>query len=424
MKLDNSLKARARARKALAGGVDSPVRAFGEVGGKPIFIKKATGCRITDLDGNSYVDFCNSWGALILGHAHPAVVKAVREAAGRGTSYGCPTEAETDLAEAVRKAVPTMERVRFVSSGTEAVMSAVRLARGFTSRDLVLKFDGCYHGHSDGLLVKAGSGVTGIVDASSKGVPRDVARNTLSVPYNDLPALERTMKRHGDRLACVLIEPVAANMGLVLPDRAWLARLRGLTQKHGALLIFDEVITGFRLSYGGAQEYFGIRPDLTCLGKIIGGGLPAAAFGGRRDIMALLAPDGPVYQAGTLSGNPLAMAAGLAALEELSKPGVYVRLAEGARVLGKSLGDIPGVSFVSAGSMFCLFFRDQAPRDYAEVRECGAAKFRRWFHTMLGNNFYLPPSQFETAFVSLAHSEQDLARFASAASGAARGAAA
>lgn len=424
MKLANSVKARDRARRVLAGGVDSPVRAFGEVGRKPVFVKKAAGCRITDLDGNSYVDFCNSWGALILGHAHPAVVRAVRGAAGRGTSYGCPTEAETALAEAVKKAVPSMELLRFVSSGTEAVMSAVRLARGFTGRDLVLKFDGCYHGHSDGLLVKAGSGVTGITGASSKGVPRDVAKNTLSIPYNDLAALERTLGKYGDRLACVLVEPVAANMGLVLPDRAWLGALRALTARHGALLVFDEVITGFRLSYGGAQGYFGIRPDLTCLGKILGGGLPAAAFGGRRDIMALLAPDGPVYQAGTLSGNPLAMAAGLAALEELAKPGVYGRLAERTRAIGKAFEDVPGVSLVSAGSMFCVFFRQTNPRDYAEVRECAAARFRVWFHAMLDKGFYLPPSQFETSFVSLAHSESDLARFASSAAAAARAAAA
>jgi glutamate-1-semialdehyde 2,1-aminomutase len=403
----------ARAQRSIPGGVNSPVRAFKAVGGTPLFIRKAEGSRIWDADGKPYIDYLGSWGPMILGHAYPDIVEAVRQAALRGTSYGAPCAAEVELAERVTRFVPSIERVRFVSSGTEATMSALRLARGFTGRRKIMKLDGCYHGHSDGLLVAAGSGVATLGIPGSPGVPEGTVADTLSVPFNDIPAVEQAFAVHGADMAALIVEPVAGNMGLVAPREGYLEALREITRRAGALLVFDEVMTGFRLALGGAQKLYGIVPDLTCLGKIIGGGLPVGAYGGRADIMSHIAPEGPVYQAGTLSGNPLAMAAGCAALDALQRPGTYerldalgVRLQVGISRASQSSGIV--MTFNRVGSMFTPFFCRGPVSDYASAKTSDTALFGRFFHALLRRGVYLPPAQFEAAFISLAHSESDI----------------
>jgi glutamate-1-semialdehyde 2,1-aminomutase len=403
----------ARAQKRIPGGVNSPVRAFKAVGGTPLFFAKAEGARVTDADGKSYIDYVGSWGPMILGHAHPAVVEAVQQAAARGTSYGAPCAAEVELAERVCRFVPSIDMVRFVSSGTEATMSALRAARGFTGRNKIVKFDGCYHGHADGLLVAAGSGVATLGLPGSKGVPEGTVADTLVLPFNDVSALESAFARHGKDIAAVIVEPVCGNMGCVAPREGYLQALREVTRRAGSVLIFDEVMTGFRLAKGGAQELYGITPDLTCLGKIIGGGLPAAAYGGRDEIMSVVAPLGPVYQAGTLSGNPLAMAAGAAQLDLLDASGTYERLeALSARLhdgLARAIRDAGTTATINrVGSMITLFFCPGPVFDYASAKASDTALFGRFFHAMLERGVYLPPAQFEAAFVSLAHREADV----------------
>jgi glutamate-1-semialdehyde 2,1-aminomutase len=403
----------AEAQRHLPGGVDSPVRAFRAVGGTPRFIARARGASVWDVDDNRYVDYLASWGPLIAGHAHPGVVAAIQEAAARGTSYGAPTESEVELATLIQQAFPSLDLVRFVNSGTEATMTALRLARAFTSRDLILKFDGGYHGHADGLLVQAGSGPLTLGQPDSPGVPSSAASQTLSVAYNDLAAVRDAFAAHPRQVAAVIVEPVAGNMGVVPPAAGFLEHLREMTRESGTLLIFDEVITGFRVAIGGAQQRFGIRPDLTCLGKIVGGGLPVGAYGGRAEIMQQVSPLGPVYQAGTLSGNPLAMAAGLATLRLLTEPGVYDHLERLASRLVDGLGDAAasaGVPFISnrVGSMFTGFFADQPVSDYASAKLAHTRRYARFFHAMLDRGVYLAPSQFEAGFVSLAHSEADI----------------
>ncbi len=414
----------------MPGGVSSPVRAFRAVGGEPIFIKRGRGSHIYDEDDNEFIDYVCSWGPLILGHSHPQVVEALKRAVERGTSFGAPTELETTLARIIHSAMPSVEMIRFVSSGTEAVMSALRLARAFTGRNKIVKFAGGYHGHSDGLLVRAGSGVAtqceqsistmkneeGIPDVP--GVPPGYALNTLVAPYNNPTAIEQLFENHAEEIAAIIVEPVAANMGVVPPQPGFLEHLRSLTQKSGALLIFDEVITGFRVSYGGAQELYGIIPDLTCLGKVIGGGLPVAAYGGREEIMSLVAPSGPVYQAGTLAGNPLAMTAGIETLQILSQDGIYTQLEEKSSLLEKGLasscnntlvarGGIP-VSISRVGSIITVFFTSEPVIDYDTARCADIELYGRFFHHMLEQGIYLPPSQFEACFVSLAHGDEEI----------------
>jgi len=397
----------------IPGGVNSPVRAFAAVGGVPPFIASGKGARVTDVDGNSYVDYVGSWGPLILGHADAGVVRAVQRAARSGTSFGAPTEAEVEMAELVCAALPSVQKVRFVSSGTEATMSAIRLARAVTGRQRILKFSGCYHGHSDALLVGAGSGVATLGIPGSPGVPEAFTALTVQVPYNDLAAAELAFQRFGSELACVLVEPVAGNMGCVLPQPGFLAGLRRLCDRTGALLVFDEVMTGFRVAWGGAQRRYRVRPDLTCLGKVVGGGLPAAAYGGSRELMREVAPEGPVYQAGTLSGNPLAMAAGLATLRRLQEPGVYEALEQRARelVVGLSeLGAAAGVDVYGtwAGGMFGLFFQPGPVHDFEQAQRGHEGRFRRFHRAMLAAGVYLAPSPYEAGFVSLAHRPQHL----------------
>src|SRR5215831_15596405 len=398
------------AQRVIPGGVNSPVRAFRGVGGTPFFVAEAEGARIIDEDGRAYVDFLGSWGPLILGHAPPAVVEILAETARKGTSYGAPTGQEVEMAQRITTAVPTMEMVRLVSSGTEAAMSAIRLARGVTGRDLIIKFDGCYHGHADSLLVKAGSGGATFGVPDSSGVPAALAALTLALPFNDLEAVSRTFESRGREIAAVLVEPVAGNMGVVPPAPGFLAGLRSLCTRHGALLVFDEVITGFRVAYGGAQALYGVRPDLTCLGKIIGGGLPVGAYGGARAIMEGVAPLGGVYQAGTLSGNPLAVAAGLSALRALGSPQAYTRLEQGGAQLQAGLEDAAGVPLTvnRVGSMLTAFFTDGPVTDYATAKRSDTARYGRFFHAMLDGGVFLAASQFEAAFVSLAHAPGDL----------------
>jgi glutamate-1-semialdehyde 2,1-aminomutase len=413
MKTRRSAQLFRRAKKVIPGGVNSPVRAFGSVGGTPRFVVRGKGARVWDADGNEYLDYVGSWGPLVLGHAHHKVLRAARDAMARGTSFGAPTELEVELAELVCRAVPSIERLRTVSSGTEAAMSTVRLARAVTGRERILKFEGGYHGHADGLLLGAGSGVATLGIPGSPGVPRAFAELALQAPYNDLAAVEALFGRYGAELACVLVEPVAGNMGCVLPEPGFLEGLRELCDRHGTLLVFDEVITGFRVDHGGAQARYGVRPDLTILGKIVGGGFPAAAFGGPGELMDRLAPDGPVYQAGTLSGNPLAMAAGVATLRELSKRGVYERLESLSRRLVGGLAEEAaklGVELTTthAGGLFGFFFHPGPVRSYSDVKKANGERFCRFFHSMLDDGIWLAPSAFEAGFVSLAHRDADL----------------
>ena len=402
-----------RAQKTIPGGVNSPVRAFRAVGGTPRFIVRGEGSRIWDADGREYIDYVGSWGPLVLGHADRDVVAAVQEAAGRGLSFGAPTQAETEIAEQLARLVPGLELVRLVSSGTEATMSALRLARGASGRSCIVKFEGCYHGHGDSLLVKAGSGALTLGNPSSAGVTPETAAQTLVLDYNDVTGLGAAFHELGDSIACVIVEPVAGNMNLIAPRPEFLERLRELCTQHGAVLIFDEVMTGFRVALRGAQELYGVQADLVTLGKIIGGGLPLGAFGGRRDIMEKIAPLGPVYQAGTLSGNPLAVAAGLATLKKLEAPGFYERLAGTARTFCEGLASAArkrGITFAaqSVGGMFGLYFRAVPPSSYAEVMQCDTVAFNRFFHAMLERGVYLAPSAYEAGFVSAEHSEADI----------------
>jgi glutamate-1-semialdehyde 2,1-aminomutase len=403
----------AAAERVIPGGVNSPVRAFRGVGGQPFFVARGEGARLWDVDGRAYLDFVGSWGPLILGHAAATIVEAITEAAQRGTSYGAPTPGEVEMAEAITSAYPSMEMVRLVSSGTEAAMSALRVARGATGRDLLVKFDGCYHGHADSLLVKAGSGGATFSIPDSKGVPAALAALTLTAPFNDLDAVRALFRARGDAIAAVIVEPVAGNMGVVPPAPGFLEGLREITRSHGALLVFDEVITGFRVAYGGAQARYGVRPDLTCLGKIVGGGMPIGAYGGLRDVMAHVAPLGAVYQAGTLSGNPLAVAAGLAMLKALRAPGVYERLEVlGARMeqglrAGAEKTGVP-LTVNRVGSMLTAFFCATPVTDWNSAARADRERYGRFFHAMLERGVYVAPSQFEAAFVSLAHTERDL----------------
>ena len=401
------------AQRYLPGGVDSPVRAFKAVGGTPPFIKKGYGSHILDADDNEYIDYVGSWGPLILGHAHPQVVEAIHQAAENGTTFGASTELEVTLARMVTEAVPSIEMVRFVNSGTEATMSALRLARAFTGRDKIIKFDGGYHGHSDGLLVKAGSGLATLGLPDSPGVPRSYTQNTLVAPYNNIEAVAQLFKSYHDEIAAIIVEPVAANMGIVPPQPGFLDGLRKLTSNYGALLVFDEVITGFRVAYGGAQAVFNITPDLTCLGKIIGGGLPVGAFGGKREIMEMVAPEGKVYQAGTLSGNPLAMAAGIETLKVLNQPGTYESLEENSTRLKEGIVKAAAtynyrIYLSRFASMLTIFFTDDPTIDYDSVSKADTAAFSRFFNQLLRHGIYWPPSQFEAAFVSTAHSQADI----------------
>jgi glutamate-1-semialdehyde 2,1-aminomutase len=407
MKTARSEELLQRAQQIIPGGVNSPVRAFRGVGGTPRFIRRGEGARLIDEDGNSYIDYVCSWGPLLLGHRPPDVVDAVLRALETGTSFGAPTEREIELAEAVSQAVPSMEMVRLVNSGTEATMSALRLARGYTGRDLIIKFEGCYHGHVDSLLVKAGSGMATLAISDTVGVPHAVAATTIALPFNSFDAVKQAFTAHSESIAAVILEPVAGNMGCVPPLNGFLEFLREITARHGSLLIFDEVMTGFRVAYGGAQQLYGIRPDLTTLGKVIGGGLPIAAYGGRADIMQKIAPVGPVYQAGTLSGNPLAVAAGLAMLRHLkSHPEIYQRLEE----MGRELTSEPPPEIIvnRVGSMFTFFFSGSPVTDWESARKSDTAAFARFFHWMLENGVYLAPSQFEAAFLSAAHTDADV----------------
>ncbi len=413
MNRSRSEQAFSRAQGVIPGGVNSPARAFGAVGGKPIFIARGEGPHLIDIDGSRYLDYIGSWGPLILGHSHPSVVEAVEKALRDGASFGAPTERESELAELIISAMPSIEMVRMVSSGTEASMSAIRLARGFTGRDVIVKFAGCYHGHVDSLLVSAGSSALTHGVPTSPGVPKGCTNDTLVLQFNDIPGLEEAFATRGKQIAGVILEPIVGNMGLVEPSKNFLIALRWLTERHGSLLIFDEVMTGFRLAYGGAQELLGVKPDLTVLGKIVGGGLPVGAYGGHRDIMQRIMPAGPVFQAGTLSGNPLAMAAGIATLRELKKNPPYANL----EALSKKLCDGLNAAAIDAkvphqlnrvGSMWTLFFTRDPVNDYESARKCDTARFGKFFWAMIDRGVYLPCSQFEAAFVSAAHTEEQI----------------
>jgi len=400
------------AKKYIPGGVNSPVRAFKAVGASPIFIERAEGSKIYDVDGREYIDFVGSWGPMILGHSHPEVIKAIEGALHKGTSYGAPTSSEVEMASRIVEAIPSIEMIRMVNSGTEATMSAIRLARAYTGRDKIIKFEGCYHGHSDSLLVRAGSGAATLGMPDSPGVPSDLAKNTLVLPYNELDVLKRSVEERPEDFACIIVEPVAGNMGVVPPEEGFLAGMRDLCDKHKIVLIFDEVITGFRVSYNGAQGLYGVYPDLTCLGKIIGGGLPVGAFGGKKEIMEQIAPSGPVYQAGTLSGNPLAMTAGLAVLKMLTED-IYEELEEKSEFITKELTYVAKKyniesSIKRVGSMFTLFFNGNRIKNYSDVVRSDLRRFARYFQGMLERGIYLAPSQFEATFISTAHSFEDL----------------
>ncbi|GBE04732.1 MAG TPA: glutamate-1-semialdehyde-2,1-aminomutase [Nitrospirae bacterium] len=420
MKHTRSIELFKQAKRLMPGGVNSPVRAFKAVGGSPLFIKSAKGSKIYDADGNEYIDYVLSWGPMILGHTHPRVIRALQKAAEKGTSYGAPTALEIELAGMIRKAYPSMEMLRMVNSGTEATMSAIRAARGSTGRDKVIKFEGCYHGHADGLLVKAGSGAATFGVPTSPGVPKDYARHTITLPFNDLKLLEKTIKKNAKSIACVIIEPVIGNSGCVLPGKGFLQGLRRLTKRYGIILIFDEVMTGFRVSYGGAQQAFNIKPDMTCLGKVIGGGLPVGAYGGSKEIMKKIAPDGPIYQAGTLSGNPLAMTAGIETLKILSNRATYKKLLNKAEALEEAMTDAAkraGVKtkFYRAGTMFCTYFTDKEVRNFTDAANTDTVKFAKFFRKMLDRGINLAPSAFEAGFMSLAHSAADINKTARAA---------
>lgn len=401
--------------KIIPGGVNSPVRAFKAVGGGPLFISRAKGSKIYDADGNEYIDYIGSWGPMILGHAHPKVTSALKKALDKGTSYGAPTELEITLAGLTLKAFPSMEMVRFVSSGTEATMSAIRLARAYTKRDGILKFEGCYHGHADSLLVKAGSGAATLGVPDSPGVPQDLAKHTYTATFNDLDSVRAIFEKGPEKIACVIVEGAPGNMGVALPKVGFMEGLREITKKYGALLIMDEVMSGFRLCYGGAQKIYGIDPDLTCLGKVIGGGLPVGGFGGKRAIMEMLSPSGPVYQAGTLSGNPIAMTAGIETLKLLQPRGTYDRLFKTTDALCEGLAEIAKrrgvpVQIAIAGSMFTVFFSERPVANWQDAKACDTARFGRYFTKMLKNGVYLPPSQYEAVFVGLAHTPKDIER--------------
>ncbi|MBC7780747.1 MAG: glutamate-1-semialdehyde 2,1-aminomutase [Proteobacteria bacterium] len=409
-----------RSQRLIPGGVNSPVRAFRSVGGTPVFFERAQGAWMWDVDGNRYIDYIGSWGPAILGHADPSVLAAVERAAKNGLTFGAPTAGELRLAEAIAAAMPSIESIRLVSSGTEATMSAVRVARGFTGRSRIVKFEGCYHGHGDSLLVKAGSGALTLGQPSSAGVPPELAQHTLVLAYNDVEQAERTFREIGDTIAAVIVEPIAGNMNMVLPQPGFLQALRDGCTRHGSVLIFDEVMTGFRVAAGGAQALHGITPDLTTLGKVVGGGLPLGAFGGRRDVMACVAPTGPVYQAGTLSGNPVAVAAGLATLEQVLQPGFFARLETTTREVCEAFiaaGRRHGValSAQSVGGMFGLYFSSSPPTDFAQVMQTDGQRFNAFFHQMLARGVYLAPSAYEAGFVSITHSAQDIADTAAAA---------
>lgn len=418
--IENSVYWFEKAQKYIPGGVNSPVRAFKAVGGNPLFIDGANGSKIYDVDGHEYIDYVGSWGPMILGHAHPAVISALQSAAEKGVSFGASTRLEVEIAELICQMIPSVEQIRMVNSGTEATMSAIRLARGYKGRDKVIKFEGCYHGHSDGLLVKAGSGATTLGIPTSGGVPNSVAQQTIALPFNDIDQASRVLQDYRKEVACIIVEPVPGNMGVVIPRKGFLEDLRELTERHDIILIFDEVMSGFRVAQGGAQELFHIKPDLTCLGKIIGGGLPVGAFGGKQEIMQYLAPAGPVYQAGTLSGNPLAMTAGMTTLKLLSDPGIYERLEEKSNKLANGLLTTAKAAGVNAsmnrvGSMFTLFFTGENVSDYTSALRSDQEMFARYFRGMLEEGIYLPPSQFEAVFVSLAHSDEDIERTIAAA---------
>ena len=420
MNHDVSQKLFQKAVGKIPGGVNSPVRACKSVGRDPVFIDRAEGSRIYDADGNCYIDYVGSWGPMILGHRHPSVISAIESALARGTSFGAPTDLEIQLAERIIDAVPSVDMVRMVNSGTEATMSAIRLARGATGRDRVIKFDGCYHGCADTLLVEAGSGVATLSIPGSPGVPESFVAHTLSLPFNDIDRFRSVMAADGDKIACVIVEPVAGNMGCVLPEDGFLQTLREMTIQTGSILIFDEVMTGFRVAHGGAQALYDITPDLTTLGKIIGGGMPVGAYGGKRDIMEQIAPQGSIYQAGTLSGNPVAMAAGIATLDELKKPGFYETLNEKAQRLAAGLrtsAEDAGIPVTGAvvGSMTGLFFTDQTVRNFDDAKTCNLDRFSAYYRQMLDRGIYLAPSQFEAAFVSSAHSDEDIDQTLSAA---------
>lgn len=401
--------------KYIPGGVNSPVRAFKSVGGDPVFIKSASGSKLYDVDGNEYIDYVGSWGPMIVGHCNPRVNDAIKRVIDSGTSFGAPTELEIELAKMVIAAVPSIEMVRMVNSGTEATMSAIRLARGHTGRDKIIKFEGGYHGHADGLLVKAGSGAATLGVPDSPGVPADYARNTITVPFNDLETITKAVSAEAENIACIIVEPLPGNMGVIPPKEGFLEGLRELCTKNGIVLIFDEVMSGFRVALGGAQQVFGVTPDLTCLGKVIGGGLPVGAYGGKKELMQQIAPAGPIYQAGTLSGNPLAMTAGIETLKILSESGAYEKLEQRSSQLASGLKDIAektGIPTYSTrvGAMFCTFFTDKEVVDYSSAMNCDTKRFGKYFINMLENGVNLAPSQFEAGFMSLAHSEDDIAK--------------
>ncbi len=420
MRTTNSRAYFKSAQSAIPGGVNSPVRAFRSVGGDPLFIKKAKGALLEDVDGNTFIDYVLSWGPMILGHAHPSVLNAIIKAAKQGTSYGAPCQAETELAKLIIQALPSIDQVRLVNSGTEAVMSAIRLARAYTKRDSILKFDGCYHGHADHLLVKAGSGIATLGIPDTPGVPKAFARQTMTAPFNDITATEKLIHKHGKDLAAIIVEPVAGNMGVVPPTDEFLPWLRMITKKYEILLIFDEVITGFRVHFGGAQTRYKVTPDLTCLGKIIGGGLPIGAYGGRKDIMQMIAPSGPVYQAGTLAGNPVAVAAGLETLRQLKKPGVYNNLERKSKMVAEGLGEAARHANIPyyqtrVGSMLGGFFTGAPVTNFASAKKANTDRYAKFFHGMLQQGVYLAPSQFEAMLVSTCHSNSHIGHTVSAA---------